>query len=57
MPDNRTEPHNPGAPVAAEGPTENVPADRDTEAKVSDTGAAKAPAGEAGALGDGAPQR
>ena len=57
MTDNQIEPHNPGAPVAAEGPTENVPADRDTEAKVSDTGAAKGPAGEADALGDGAPKR
>jgi hypothetical protein len=43
MTDNQIEPHNPGAPVAAEGPTENVPPDTWVEAKVSDTEASHAP--------------
>ena len=48
MTDEQTEPRNegydnPGAPVAAEGPTENVPPDTGVEAKRSDTEASHAP--------------
>lgn len=42
MTENHTEPHNPGAPIAAEGPTENVPPDRSEEARASETEASHA---------------